>query len=282
MQDFAGRTHQGHIRSHNEDCFGLDPERRLWLVADGMGGYSSGEVASAIARDTVLAEYARIPDLERAVQEAHRAIKQAVEAGVGGRGMGCTLVALALHGPHFELAWVGDARAYLWDRQLYQLSRDHSYVQGLVDRGVLHPEQVFDHPEKNLITQAVGAEGVERLSVGRVYGTLCRGQSVILCSDGLNDELRDGVISTLMTQGGSAGQRADRLLRAALDAGGRDNITVVVVDAPEDAPPSPGGPCLDARPGWQQSPGWQRPALYTLGGALTAGVFGGLFLWWLG
>lgn len=233
MLDSSGRTHTGHKRSQNEDCFGCAPEQGLWLVADGMGGHAGGRIAAEIARDTVLAEFARHRDLEHAIQQAHAAIQEAVRSGIGAAGMGCTLVALHIQDQQFNIAWAGDARAYLWDGELHQLTRDHSRVQSMVDSGLLAPEQAQHHPDRNIVTQALGDTGMERVENGRVTGRLQPGDALLLCSDGLNDELCSEDIAALLAAGGGSALQAERLIGAALASGGRDNVTAVVVNYPD-------------------------------------------------
>lgn len=273
MLDYAGRTHQGLVRSHNEDCFGCAPEHGLWLVADGMGGYAGGRVAAETARDTVLKSFAASRNLPQALQDAHVAIQAAAHAGKGSPGMGCTLVALSIEEQDFTIAWVGDARAYLWDGELHQLSKDHSYVQTLVDKGVLRQQEAAHHPDRNIVTQALGASSPHGLEVGVLKGRLRPGDSLLLCSDGLNDEVEQEDIALLLGSGGSSEQRVDRLLQAALAAGGRDNVTALVVNVPASEDTTT--PLLPATAS-RRTP-WLAGALGALAGACA--VFA--TLWWL-
>jgi protein phosphatase len=146
------------------------------------------------------------------------------------RGMGSTVIALQLEGADYEIAWVGDSRAYLWDGSLKQLSRDHSYVESLLANGAISYEELAHHPSRHLITQAVGA-GEAPLQIDTLRGCLARGQQMLLCSDGLVDELSDGRIAEILREAGEPQTVVDKLVAEALAAGGRDNITVVLVSA---------------------------------------------------
>lgn len=228
----VARTHPGRVRDHNEDCYHADAEAGLFLVADGMGGMEAGEVASAIARDeTVRAVTAGRP-LAEAIQLAHEAIRKAVDNGIGAAGMGTTIVALQMHGRDFHLAWVGDSRAYLWDAgkgSLRRLSRDHSHVEFLLASGVISPEQAHKHPQKNLITQCLGQQNLDQLQVGEIRETLAPGQSILLCSDGLNDELTDTEIAQCLVSQSRPSAQAEALMQMTLDKGARDNVTLLLV-----------------------------------------------------
>jgi serine/threonine protein phosphatase PrpC len=228
----AVTTHPGKVRSHNEDAWAADDESGLFVVADGMGGVDAGEIASAIARDSIVASVHEGTDLAEAVQQAHGAILEAGARGVGARGMGTTLVAATVRDGHYRVVWVGDSRAYLWDASqgtLSRITRDHSQVELLLARGLITPEQAHRHPQKNLITQALGQAGLARLDVGSVEGSLGKGQQLLLCSDGLSDELTDQVIADHLSQARNASSACLALQEAAIAEGGRDNITMILV-----------------------------------------------------
>lgn len=225
-------THPGRVREHNEDCFHADILSGLFLVADGMGGMEAGEVASAIARDETVRAVGEGSSLTQAIQHAHAAIRDAVEKGIGAVGMGTTIVALRMQGLVYQVSWVGDSRAYLWDAakgSLRRLSRDHSHVELLLASGVITPDQAHKHPQKNLITQCLGQPNLEQLVVGDVHGTLLPGQCIVLCSDGLNDELTDTEIAQCLVSNQRLQSKADALLNKTLDNGANDNVTIVIV-----------------------------------------------------
>jgi serine/threonine protein phosphatase PrpC len=225
-------SHPGKVRSHNEDCWAADDATGLFVVADGMGGVDAGEVASAIARDRIVQVMAEGGDLSEAVQQAHGAILDASARGIGARGMGTTIVAATVTDRRYRIAWVGDSRAYLWDGgsgTLSRLTRDHSQVELLLARGLITPEQAHRHPQKNLITQALGQSGLAKLEVGLVEGALVKGQSLLLCSDGLSDELTDQAIADQLAAARTPRLACQGLQEAAIAEGGRDNITMILV-----------------------------------------------------
>jgi protein phosphatase len=149
--------------------------------------------------------------------------------------MGTTVVAIQLAGDSYTLAWVGDSRAYLWDETLSQISKDHSMVQMLIDSGQITRAEARTHPRKNIIYQNLGAAEVEGHQVSVERGVLYKGQKIILCSDGLSDEVDDAQISEIMSLAGNVEDAADNLVTAAIDNGGKDNVTVIVICAPDAA-----------------------------------------------
>lgn len=236
---YAERTHTGWVRDHNEDAALADPQLGLWIIADGMGGHQGGEVASQIAVEEVHRRVTEGVSLEAAIQAAHSRVRASATQEEGSPGMGATVVALKLEGLDYELAWVGDSRAYLWDGQdLRQLSRDHSFVQTLLDSGAIEASEARGHPEASIITQAVGSADRDTLTVDLLRGRFLRNQQIILCTDGLSDLVPDESIASLLATlpERNEEERADTLLQAALDNGGDDNIALVLVSAPTDAP----------------------------------------------
>ena len=230
MISFRGGTHPGR-RKHNEDCFAVDDTLGLGLVADGMGGYACGEVASCMVKDTVVDAMNQQQGLSEAIVRAHFSVKDACVEDPTKQGMGSTVIAAKAHENDYEIAWVGDSRAYLWDGQLKQITRDHSYIESLIETGEITPEEALSHPNKNLITQAVGAAGQGGLEVSVIHGRLADGQTLLLCSDGLVDELTDIEIARIIDGFETSQAAIDPLIDAAVEAGGRDNITVVMATA---------------------------------------------------
>lgn len=229
-------TDVGKVRDHNEDNLLSLPEKGVWAVADGMGGYKAGEVASAIVVKDIPILLEQGLELSEVLAEIHRRIHQAVEQGRGETGMGSTAVVLHLDGNSYEIAWVGDSRAYLWDgSSLIQLSRDHSYVQQLLELGAISEDEAQEHPQRNVITQALGA-GVKEVRVDIVKGKLAKGDKILLCSDGLTSELSDNEIAAILARNESCKSTSDHLVAAANKNGGGDNISTILVEAPEDAP----------------------------------------------
>jgi serine/threonine protein phosphatase PrpC len=234
MITVAGATHTG-IREHNEDAMVVDEALGFGLVADGMGGYACGEVASEIVKSTLYEAVANQEGLVEAIARAHASIREAVQEDKSKTGMGSTVVAIKFSGSDYEIAWVGDSRAYLWDGELKQISRDHSYVESLLSSGAISIDEAMDHPNKNLITQAVGAAANDGLEIGLVQGRLGAGQQILLCSDGLVDEVKDADIAHLLNVPQPMEQTLEQLVSAALEGGGRDNITVVLMSNDSDA-----------------------------------------------
>jgi serine/threonine protein phosphatase PrpC len=230
MIEFGHLSHVGLRREHNEDTYYADAELGLWLVADGMGGHEFGEVASALARDAVVREVKAGKALPEAIRSADEEIIRQSRRRAESLPMGTTMVALRVNGNKFELAWVGDSRAYLWNGQLRQLSSDHSYVQELIDQGAITAEQARSHPHRNVVTQALGVTDPDNLKVETIAGELRPGFQILLCSDGLTEEVDDATIASLLGHNElSAQECVDHLVSAALDGGGSDNVTVVVL-----------------------------------------------------
>lgn len=232
---FSATTHVGRVRNNNEDSYIAHPELGLWLVADGMGGQQSGEVASAIAVHTISEAITNRATLTEAITMAHRAVCDVQDDSYP--GMGTTVVALLSRERDYEIAWVGDSRAYLWDlNQLQRLTRDHSMVQEMIDAGVISEREASEHPQRNIITRSVGVPLDPAPRVATLARKWAPGESILLCSDGLSGELSDDMISRILAGTVSPDDSTRQLLQAALDQGGRDNITALLVNGPGAAP----------------------------------------------
>ena len=235
---WGATTDVGMVRQQNEDAYLA--EENLYIVADGMGGHNAGEVASALAVATVKAgAKSGIHSTEQfreLVQQANTAIYTASLDDSTQSGMGTTLTAMAVvpgEEPRILVANVGDSRTYLFrGGVLSRLSVDHSYVQELVNEGILTPEEARVHPRRNIVTRAMG---IERSVMVDVFShTVRTGDRVVLCSDGLVDEVADADISLVLSQHSDAQETAEALVMVANANGGRDNTTVVVVDILDD------------------------------------------------
>ena len=240
-------TDTGNVRPQNEDAYVASDQ--LFAVADGMGGHNAGEVASALAT-TLLLERAVGQTLNpewfvEAITSINRTIHESAAESTERRGMGTTICALALVKPQGEtsepqqiaLANVGDSRIYLArSGKFRQLSVDHSYVQELVTEGLITEEEARVHPRRNIVTRALGID--DRVAVDSWLIPLFSGDRFILCSDGLVDEVPTADIAALAAQQKEPQIIADALVALAKRNGGRDNITVVVVDAVGDSPQS--------------------------------------------
>jgi protein phosphatase len=243
----AARTDPGPVRDNNEDCFLVDAEAGLFVVADGMGGHASGEVASAIAVDTVrdvlLGE--QDPDetrLERATEEHEEAVRERLRYAMNQSslrirkaavqnpthaGMGTTLAVLLIEDEMAHISHVGDSRIYLFRAdQLMRLTRDHTVVQQELDAGRLTPDLARIVPHKHILTQSVGYSGTVEPDTSTRPVFL--GDVFILCSDGLTDPLDDQQLAEACRRT-PVDELAEDLVQRAISAGGEDNVTVVVV-----------------------------------------------------
>src|SRR3569623_390115 len=230
MIEFGHGTHVGLRRTSNEDTYYADPVLGLFLVADGMGGHQHGEVASALVRDAVVDEVARGRGLAEAVRGAGETLWRQADNTSDALPMGTTVAALRLAGDRYEVAWVGDSRVYLWRQgTLRQGSHDHSLVQELVAAGQLDPALADRHPQRNVLTQALGVTAIEDLHIGMARGRAEPGSCFVLCSDGLTERLSDAAIARIVGRTDLAAQEcAEHLLLAALDGSADDNITVIL------------------------------------------------------
>lgn len=246
-------THTGNVRSNNEDAFTRNPAMGLWVVADGMGGHEAGEVASAIAIESITRKIRQGKSITEAIQSAHQNILNGARKGRGAKGMGSTVVALHSTDSHYHIAWVGDSRAYLWTRTgersgtLEQLTTDHSYVQMLVKAGAITPEEAINHRDKNVITQCLGSLEMSDVTVDTIERDWQPNQWLLLCSDGLTDELEDDQISAVLANSANLETAATSLLREALESGGRDNTTIALVSR---EPAEAAGSLWDSMTGW--------------------------------
>lgn len=229
MFRITGKTHPGAVRDHNEDALYCDESEGLAVVADGMGGYAAGEVASAIIVDTVAELKPAADKLVATLVESHNRILAHARDNPESKGMGSAVVLARLAPDKVNVCWAGDSRAYLFggDKTLKAVSRDHSYVQWLLSQGQITEAQARTHPERNLVTQCLGLQPPqpELTTVG-----WSRGDILLLCSDGLSDELTDGRIAELLRESVDAETAVKRLVDAALKAGGKDNITVILAE----------------------------------------------------
>ena len=226
-------TDIGRVRSHIEDSSGAFAPA-CYVVADGMGGHAAGEVASRMLFDTVrvcLEGRTGIDEeeLKRAIAEANRRICEAARASAALAGMGTTATILHIEGHTGIWAHVGDSRLYLLRAgALRQLTRDHSYVEDLVVQGEITEEEARRHPKRNMLTRAVGVAGELAVDTGRME--LSPGDVLLLATDGLTNMVTDDAIRELLLAGaGSEGDMASRLVARAVENGGLDNVTAVVV-----------------------------------------------------
>jgi PPM family protein phosphatase len=233
----AGRTDVGRQRTANEDSLVVSPP--LFAVADGMGGARAGEVASAVAVEAVEAwrESAEPAEAQLAeiVRDANRRIYDLAVADESRRGMGTTLTLAKVHDDEVSLAHVGDSRAYrLRDGELTQLTRDHSLVAELERSGQITPEAAEHHPQRSIITRALGPEPDVEVDTYTLAGR--DGDVFLICSDGLTSMISDDEVTSILRSSGSLDEAADALVRAANQSGGKDNITVILFRLGEGEP----------------------------------------------
>jgi serine/threonine protein phosphatase PrpC len=230
MIEFGHGTHVGLRRTRNEDTYYADVSLGLFLVADGMGGHQHGEVASSIVRESMMELITSGMSLIEAVHGAAERLLAHPRDDDDLLPMGTTIAALQTRQEGYEVAWVGDSRIYMWKDQLRQVSHDHSLVQALVEAGQLDPAQAEQHPQRNVLTQALGVTPIEQLHIGMARGKLLPGMTFLLCSDGLTDAVNDAAIARTMARSDLAAQECvDHLILDALDGGGDDNITTLIV-----------------------------------------------------
>lgn len=250
--EFFSALDAGRARSNNEDAVVVDAPIGLAVLADGMGGYNAGEVAADMATAFVAAELGRWlrevgvaagpGDIRRAmeicVDNANRAIFNAANSNPNCAGMGTTLIVAGYRPSQLVLGHVGDSRVYRYRAgKLVQLTRDHSLLQEQLDAGLITPEQAAYATHKNLVTRAVGVEDTVILEVHT--HEVQSGDIYLMCSDGLSDMLRDSEIARLLAEPRTLAQTGQALIDAANEAGGRDNISVIL--ARSDHPsPTPG------------------------------------------
>lgn len=239
---FHTQTDPGRTRENNEDSVAFDEATRLGVLADGMGGYNAGEIASGMATAFIKSEMARWLSevgqhaqtkevrraLEICVDNANLSIFSAANSNSHYSGMGTTLVVGVFQGATLLVGHIGDSRCYrLRGRSLVQITKDHSLLQEQIDSGLITLEQAATAPNKNLVTRALGVEDAVMLELNEHQ--VQPGDLYLMCSDGLTDMVDDAEISNILEGSASMEQKADRLVSVANEHGGRDNITVLLV-----------------------------------------------------
>lgn len=230
---YNAKTHVGLKRKVNEDAILALPEQSIWVVSDGMGGHSAGDLASRLVTDAIatippdLDPTARMHALREAINSAHRAILQEAESR-GGAVIGATVAALMLANRHFVCLWAGDSRIYRYgDDRIEMLTTDHSAVAELVLAGQMTWDEAEQHPQSNAITRAVGVG--DELALDKVRGPVQPGERFLICSDGLTKYATFGMLERLLANA-PIETVSDRLIQMALAGGGADNISAIVVD----------------------------------------------------
>ncbi|HUT70767.1 MAG TPA: Stp1/IreP family PP2C-type Ser/Thr phosphatase [Desulfatiglandales bacterium] len=234
---FCGKTDIGLRRSNNEDVFVTSPEMGFCLAADGMGGAAAGELASKIFADTTLEVFAGNTDrsekeilyrVKKAFSFSNEKILEHVTQNPNHKGMGCTAELLAFSDDGFIIGHIGDSRTYrLRKGQLEQLTQDHTLVQEQVEEGLIPRDNVRNHPLRNIILRAVGQDSEFPLDLLR--GKILPGDLFLLSSDGLTDMIQDDQIQEILNSDADIHRKVDELIESAKAAGGKDNITAVLV-----------------------------------------------------
>lgn len=248
MIDFGCKTDAGCVRTNNEDSFGCAPELKLFVLSDGMGGLESGEVASRLAVETILAHCRQAhadssmplvggamegvcdisARLGNAIRLANRLIHETAQKNPANQKMGATVVAAELADEQMSFAHVGDSRIYcLRDGRLKQLTQDHSFVAEQMREGNMTNGEAAESKLHNVLTRALGVDPEVEVDIGEER--LMQGDTILLCSDGLTRELSDAQIAGVLSDAEEAQEAADQLVTLAIQAGGGDNVTAIVV-----------------------------------------------------
>ena len=228
----ALRTDIGKVRRQNEDAAWYDEKRGVFAVADGMGGHLAGEVASGMAIEAVQNmaqknEFASITVMREAVMSAHEAITRHAQKNPACMGMGTTLSVMWRGGHYMYIAHVGDSRIYRFrNDELEQITQDHSLVEELVRARIITREEARTHPRRNIITRALGTQGDNLPDL--LAADIKPGDLWLLCTDGLCGMISDEEIARVLSSGATLEMMAGSLIEKALDAGGRDNVTLVL------------------------------------------------------
>ncbi len=232
-------TDTGKKRELNEDCVYASDKAvgnltNLFIVADGMGGHNAGDFASDFTVKTIVEEieysFEKNPSIifQKAISKANAKLREIAEADASKRGMGTTVVAATCMGKYLQVANVGDSRLYIINDEIRQVTTDHSYVEEMIKRGSLKREEARSNEKKNIITRAVGAKNEIQADI---YVEECKpGDLLLLCSDGLTNMLEDEEIRMIIKRQRDLIEMAEKLIEAANDRGGKDNISVVLID----------------------------------------------------
>jgi len=238
------------VRSSNQDAIVVDERNGLWLVADGMGGHAGGGEASRLASQTIQAAIRDGAQLRSSILAAHHAIRAGQSQAAELAEMGTTVVALHERGASFEVAWVGDSRAYRFEPEsgrLTQLTQDHNLAGLMVETGELSRAEAARHPRRHMLTHCLGVHGSQEPRVDRVEVPWHHDDLVLLCSDGLSGELTDRQIAEVLADDANLEVKVERLIQQVKAAGARDNVSVILIRAPGSVPVQ-----AEPRQGWRR------------------------------
>lgn len=238
LWDSVALSHVGMVRKLNEDACLERKDIGLWIVADGMGGHSSGDLASQMIVDTFreismpdrLAD--RVGLLEHGLLDINRTLRQEALRRGGNTTIGSTVVIMLAHAQQGILLWAGDSRAYCFrNESLTRITQDHTQVEELIEQGLLLREDAENHPAANVVTRAVGA--MDELYIDLDHHEIQLGDTYLLCSDGLNKEMHEQEIAEFLSRGESARDTGQQLIDETLRRGSRDNVTLIIARAVE-------------------------------------------------
>ena len=228
----GAKTDKGLIRENNEDAFYVDAKKGIFIVADGMGGHSAGEVASQMAVEEIK-KYLNTEEnkfsqiLKQAIIEANKAIYEKAEEDPNLEGMGTTIVVAIVNNKNLHIAHVGDSRAYILTKEgLKQITEDHSLINEWVKEGKITLDEARFHPMRNVITRALGVEKEVEVEINTIP---YQGEPILLCTDGLTDMLEDKEIEEIIKNNPDPEQACEALIKEANEKGGKDNVTVILI-----------------------------------------------------
>ncbi len=227
--NYFAESHIGQ-RENNEDSFLIDEELGLFIVADGVGGLDRGEVASQITCQEIQKHIRTGTTLVDSIQKAHQKILAELQINPQKEGMASTVVAVVFNGNAYEVAWVGDSRVYLWDGELKQITRDHSYVELLLENGHIQFEDMSTHPDKNIISQAIGVDK-DILDVATNKGSLEKDQILLLATDGLYEIFKEKIMIQSLKNSSNIEKFTKEAVKSAVSLDGKDNITLLTIQS---------------------------------------------------
>ncbi|MBR0277806.1 MAG: Stp1/IreP family PP2C-type Ser/Thr phosphatase [Clostridia bacterium] len=226
---FYGDSNKGLIRPTNQDAYYIDENNGWVVVADGMGGHKGGEIASSITVNKIKESMKKNNDLKKAIEFANDEVYKMSNQNPEFAGMGTTVVLCAVEKDEVKIAHVGDSRAYkITDDEIMKITKDHSIVQQLIDSGTITEEQAKYHPQKNLITRAVGTDRDVLIDFNTVK--IKKDEYILICSDGLSSYTDEQVIKQIVNKN-EPDKAVKKLIDTANENGGKDNITVVLIKA---------------------------------------------------
>ena len=236
MLESESISHQGLVRERNEDSYIFNENLGLWVVADGVGGNSHGDVASQLATQTIERKVRQGLGLSQALQAANAAITEAIENDEGLAGMATTAVACQFDGHHqFQLSWVGDSRAYLINQLgISQITADHNYANELFEQGLIQEHEVQSHSGQHELTQALGLLNLDKAPIS--LGELHDKDFLLLCTDGLTGVVSDQEIYQIVMNSASLNAACESLIIRVLEEGAPDNVTLSLIQYNEDTP----------------------------------------------